>query len=263
MNRPHRGKIAQLPPAILEQLNRRLRNGEQGANLVKWLNSLPEVRAVINSDFAGVPVREQNLSEWRTGGFREWLVQSEALEAVTRILGNVIELHPLSIGLTDHVALWLTTRYLVAAQAVLDKEGAIDWKMLREFCHDLVALRRGDHSRSRVTVEESRQRYREIYIGERIKSGAMRGLDALFAGVRNNKKAAAAYIELCKYLQDPDDKAFKPDPPPPPAGGDPEDDLNDDDPQHDTKVRPAAGPRFHRDNSPDHPASAEKTQSGP
>ena len=41
-NSPARkGKIARLPPAIREHLNRRLQNGEEGKKLVGWLDSLP------------------------------------------------------------------------------------------------------------------------------------------------------------------------------------------------------------------------------
>src|SRR6266568_3205109 len=39
----HKGKIARLPLAIREQLNRRLQDGEIGRDLVVWLNSAPEV----------------------------------------------------------------------------------------------------------------------------------------------------------------------------------------------------------------------------
>src|SRR5713101_951139 len=44
MNLSRNGKIARLPLAIRQELNRRLQNGEQGKKLVAWLNALPEVR---------------------------------------------------------------------------------------------------------------------------------------------------------------------------------------------------------------------------
>jgi hypothetical protein len=47
--------------------------GEQGKRLVAWLNALPEVRAIIATEFGGKPIREQSLSEWRKGGYRDWL----------------------------------------------------------------------------------------------------------------------------------------------------------------------------------------------
>jgi hypothetical protein len=68
------GKIARLPREIREQLNRRLQDGEPGKKLVEWLNSLPEVKAALNTQFGGRRVSEQNLSEWKAGGYRDWLV---------------------------------------------------------------------------------------------------------------------------------------------------------------------------------------------
>jgi hypothetical protein len=41
--------------------------------LVSWLNSLPEVQTVLAAEFAGgKPIREQNLSQWRKRGFKQW-----------------------------------------------------------------------------------------------------------------------------------------------------------------------------------------------
>ena len=63
------GKIARLPKIIREQLNRRLENGWRGAKLLKWLNALPEVKEVLCEEFQGRAVSEQNLSQWREGGY--------------------------------------------------------------------------------------------------------------------------------------------------------------------------------------------------
>src|SRR6266496_5958378 len=61
------GKIGRLPSDIREQLNRRLQDGEIGRDLVVWLNSVPEVQAVLKAEFGDRPVNEPNLSDWRTG----------------------------------------------------------------------------------------------------------------------------------------------------------------------------------------------------
>lgn len=71
------GKIARLPRHIREELNVRMADGASGKSLVAWLNAQPEVREVLERDFAGRPILEQNLSEWRRGGHREWCAQRE------------------------------------------------------------------------------------------------------------------------------------------------------------------------------------------
>jgi hypothetical protein len=51
-----------LPKSIRDQLGRRIEDGEEGKELVKWLNGLPEVQEILEKQFGGRPVTEQNLS---------------------------------------------------------------------------------------------------------------------------------------------------------------------------------------------------------
>ena len=71
MNTAPKGKSGRLPKAIQEQVNRRLENSEKGRPMVAWLNSLPEVQAVLAAEFAGQPVNEKNLSKWRKYGYKQ------------------------------------------------------------------------------------------------------------------------------------------------------------------------------------------------
>jgi hypothetical protein len=75
------GKIARLPEHVRYQLNHRLLNGHGGPQLLAWLNGLPEVHAVLARDFAGSPIKQQNLSNWRIGAYREWCFRREILIA--------------------------------------------------------------------------------------------------------------------------------------------------------------------------------------
>src|SRR5579862_3440780 len=82
------GKIARLPQAVREELNRRLEDGEQGIRLVEWLNGLPEVKAVIDKDFEGVPITEINVSLWKRGGFLDWQARQRAESMLERWRGE-------------------------------------------------------------------------------------------------------------------------------------------------------------------------------
>jgi hypothetical protein len=75
-----KGKIARLPHALRTEVNTRLHNGQTGPVILKWLNSQPAAKKVWAEHFAGVAASEQNLSEWRTGGYREWLSRQERTE---------------------------------------------------------------------------------------------------------------------------------------------------------------------------------------
>ncbi len=148
MNKTRHGKIARLPREVREELNRRLENGEPGNKLVAWLNSLPEVQAVMASEFQGIPVREQSLSEWRKGGYRDWQTQREALEVAVRLRESAADWNgDNGMPLSDALALWLGARYAVATRKVADAEGRIDWKLLRKLCRDVVELRKGGSQR--------------------------------------------------------------------------------------------------------------------
>ncbi len=76
------GKIARLPRHLRDELNRRLDDGEQGVDLVEWLNANDGVKQVLEESFGGRPINEQNLSDWKHGGYYEWLQFQDAREWV-------------------------------------------------------------------------------------------------------------------------------------------------------------------------------------
>lgn len=79
------GKIARLPEPLREQLNRRLRDGHLGPQILPWLNSQPETLQVLAEFFAGQPVNAQNLSDWRNGGYLEWEEKQEKTHRIKEL----------------------------------------------------------------------------------------------------------------------------------------------------------------------------------
>src|SRR6266542_3971499 len=157
MNMTRNGKIARLPRAVRLELNRRLQNGEQGKKLVAWLNALPDVQAIVAAEFGGKIIREQNLSEWKQGGYRDWQAQQEALEIAGRLGEDAAEwAREDRAPLTDTVAHWLAARYAVATRRVAETGGREGWRLLREKCGDVVELRKGDHSAERLRIDRQR-----------------------------------------------------------------------------------------------------------
>jgi hypothetical protein len=95
-----KGKIGRLPPALREQLNQRLSEGEPNTALVSWLNSLPDVESLLASDSHGQPISESNLSRWKDSGFLDWQTEQTSLDAVGGLLKSTIGLHDDAEGLT-------------------------------------------------------------------------------------------------------------------------------------------------------------------
>ena|ERR1039458_6977812 len=160
------GKIARLPRPIRDELNRRFQDGEPGVQLVDWLNGLPEVHRVLAEAFGARPISEQNLSEWKAGGYRDWLARQETLAQARELAADATELAQATDGrLTDHLATVLAARYAAALagwNGELTEEFRRQLRALRGLCQDIVELRRGDHSGARLSLEQERlERERE------------------------------------------------------------------------------------------------------
>jgi len=154
------GKIARLPRDLRDQLNRRLDDGEPGVQLVQWLNELPEVQAVLSRNFDGRKINEQNLTEWKSGGYRDWQARQEMLAQAREMAADAAELTRATSGkLTDHLAAILAARYagvIAGWNGEPTDEFRAKLRPLRELCEDIFKLRRGDHSGARLFMEQER-----------------------------------------------------------------------------------------------------------
>ena len=65
---------------------------------------------------------------------------------------------PLNQPVPDQMAGWVTARYLFAIRQLVEDRagGAPDFKTLRTFLHDVVAVRRGDHTATRLQLASER-----------------------------------------------------------------------------------------------------------
>jgi hypothetical protein len=153
------GKIARLPHPIREQVNQRLQNGDEGKQIAEWLNTLPEVQALMGAEFEGQPINETNLTNWKLGGYRDWEAQQEALAAVRRFGTDAGELSQAAgAQLADQLAICLTARIAVALQRTpsAGDDPAGQLQRLRQLCADLVALRKGDHNAQWLRIEREK-----------------------------------------------------------------------------------------------------------
>lgn len=102
---PHIGKIGRLPYEIRCQLGRAIQDGVPGVRLVAWLNSLPEVQAILASDFGGRPINAENFSQWKVRGYPDW-IQEQAFAQVTMdiVARNIEKMGGLPSNLQPHDA---------------------------------------------------------------------------------------------------------------------------------------------------------------
>jgi hypothetical protein len=125
------GKISRLPREIREQLNQRLDDGEPGNRLVAWLNGLPAVQALLAAEFGGAAINEQNLSNWKQGGYRDWIMLQEARAFVP------------SPALTlEHLVKGVTARYAALVCAWQETSEPVKRRKLRVVMRDTMRLQR-------------------------------------------------------------------------------------------------------------------------
>src|SRR5882724_3232194 len=118
------GKIARLPKAIRDQLNKNLEDGMPGVRVVDWLNTLPEVQTVLTEQFDGRAINEVNLSDWKAGGYLDWQARREMLADAQELSEEAQDLKAGTSGpLAEHLSAIVAGRY---AQLLNRWNGEVD-----------------------------------------------------------------------------------------------------------------------------------------
>ena len=137
------GKVARLPKVVREELNRRLEDGEQGRELLSWLNGLPATAQLVESEFGGKPINKHNLSDWRRGGYVDWLRWQEREARIREVAEQGGELRARGEGaeLSGYFATLTLAELAVDLDAIHDmKEGAERWQRLKELTRETARL---------------------------------------------------------------------------------------------------------------------------
>jgi hypothetical protein len=152
------GKIANLPSEIRDELNYRLSEGEPGNELVEWLNAKPEVIKVVTERFDGHPISEQNLSQWRTHGYRQWHAYRVILdeldttsEHTEEIAATGIDCRKLRLSLTASYAEMLQ-RWIITPTDEMTYKLAV----FKNITNAVATLHRTEIQDARIEIENRR-----------------------------------------------------------------------------------------------------------
>jgi hypothetical protein len=151
-----KGKIARLPRAIRDELNRRLDNGEQGVRLLEWLNGLPEVAELLNQDFEGRPISKCNLTEWKNGGFVDWRTQQDILALTHEFTANGSQFGEASAEMLQAVETVTMAHYAATLQCTDNsrKENPkARLERLSKSIVDVTRMRRSEHRRKQMEID--------------------------------------------------------------------------------------------------------------
>ncbi len=171
IHRTHRGKIGRLSRKLREELNHRLEDG--APDVLAWLNALPEVQAMLAAQFGGSPINAQNLSNWRQGGYLEWLQQQEQRDLVRKLAENANELAADAGGVEvgNHLSVVLVAELAASAREALAglTDPAERCTRLQELLKTLARVRQQDYLAGRLAIERerrARQRLEELAADE-------------------------------------------------------------------------------------------------
>jgi hypothetical protein len=153
------GKIARMSLDIRNELNRRLQDGEPGGTLLKWLNGLKPVQDILKQHFSGMPISEQNLSEWRQGGYKDWLRLEAARDFIDNMSEQSGELDEAAGGelISDRFGSILATEMAQLAMKFLEQEDDLEkrWNRLKEINREFSRMRRDDHRGVRTWIKRA------------------------------------------------------------------------------------------------------------
>lgn len=147
--RCYRSKIGRLPFAVRNELNERIRDGAQGAELLDWLNGLKETKKVLR-EMKSDAVNAQNLTDWRSTGYKDWLDDQADADRFRRLAEVSHTLATAAGGSAAGVACNIATAKIMDAL-----EGA-DEDKIADLTRALAALRSGENAAQKVALAEEK-----------------------------------------------------------------------------------------------------------
>ena len=152
------GKVARLSFEIREDLNHRLLENVPVKDILVWLNADPTVTRVMETLFEGRPVTEQNVSEWRQGGYEEWLTYHSFLGNIGDLSENAARVALTGIN-AEHLLLVLTAAFA----DLLHNQGATDeiafnrrLIVLQHLTKTALSMRRSEQKDARLQLDRER-----------------------------------------------------------------------------------------------------------
>ena len=147
--RCYRSKIGRLPFAIRNELNERIRDGVGGTEILAWLNGLPSTRKIIRELKSG-EINAQNLTDWRSSGYRDWLEDQGQADRIRRLAEISQTLASAAGGNAAGVCCNIATAKIMDALESADEEQVAD------LAKALVQLRAGENAAQKVALAEEK-----------------------------------------------------------------------------------------------------------
>lgn len=185
MARTRRGKIAKLPAEIRAEVNRRMLDGQPGRQILDWLNAHDRVRPILAAQFAGADINDQNLTEWRQGGYMDWVEDREKLDALKELslfAGGAVKSGG---GIADGAAAIAAGKLITAIECAAPED-------LVKLSAAIAALRGGDVDNRKLQLKAREVKTKEAQLALDEKRFQLRTVEKLLEALDSDKAAAIA-----------------------------------------------------------------------
>ena len=161
MTLPRKGKIGRLPLRVREQLNLRIADGVETTPLLAWLNAQVDTQEILRRDFASRPVTPQNLSEWRQGGFQDWLRAQRTLDLARDMAEQADSLDKImgAERYSERLSTIMAAQLAQIAIPLMEETGDLKqrWTNTRQVLKELARLRHSDYLATKVKLTAQKQ----------------------------------------------------------------------------------------------------------
>jgi len=161
MTLPRKGKIGRLPLSVREQLNLRIADGVETTPLLAWLNAQVDTQEILRRDFASRPVTPQNLSEWRQGGFQDWLRAQRTLDLARDMAEQADSLDKImgAERYSERLSTIMAAQLAQIAIPLMEETGDLKqrWTNTRQVLKELARLRHSDYLATKVKLTAQKQ----------------------------------------------------------------------------------------------------------
>ena len=181
--RCYRSKIGRLPFAVRNELNERIRDGAQGAEILDWLNGLKETRKILREQ-KSAPINAQNLTDWRSSGYRDWLDDQDRADRIRRLAEVSQTLATAAGGNAAGVGC------NIATAKIMDILEAADEDQVADLSKALDKLRAGENAAQKVALAEEKNAIQKEQL-ELSRAKFERDTARLFVKWAQNKDALA------------------------------------------------------------------------
>lgn len=147
--RCYRSKIGRLPFAIRNELNERIRDGVGGPEILAWLNAAKETRKILRELKSG-EINAQNLTDWRSSGYRDWLEDQAQADRIRRLAEVSQTLASAAGGNAAGVGCNIVTAKIMDALESADEDHVAD------LAKALVQLRSSENAAQKVALAKEK-----------------------------------------------------------------------------------------------------------